>query len=125
MSRRLLLVVLVAVLALGACDSERRAISRDDLPDVSAEPTVSVELDDDGFSDETLEITTADLVEFHNIGAENHGVRTEDYAIDTGPLFPDESTFVIFDTAGRYTIFDTEDDGASMEVLVTSTAPAD
>lgn len=125
MSRRFLAAVLVVGLAVGACDSDRRAISRDDLPDVPAEATVSVELDADGFSEETLEVTTADLVEFRNAGDENHGVRTEDYAIDTGPLFPDESTFVIFDTAGRYTVFDTEDDGSSMEVLVTAGAPAD
>ena len=124
MSRRLLALVFVIGLAVGACDSDRRAISRDDLPDVPAEPTVSVELDADGFSEETLEVTTADLVEFRNVGEENHGVRTEDYAIDTGPLFPDESSFLIFDTAGRYTVFDTEDDESSMEVLVTAGAPA-
>lgn len=124
MSHRLLAAALVVGFVLGACDSDRRAISRDDLPEVPAEATVSVDLGADGFSEETLEVTTTDLVEFRNVGDENHGVRTEDYAIDTGPLFPDESTFVIFDTAGRYTVFDTEDDGSSMEVLVRAGAPA-
>ena len=124
MSRRLFAAALVVGLALGACDSDRRAISRDDLPDVPAEATVSVEIDADGFGEDTLEVTTADLVEFRNVDDDNHGVRTEDYAIDTGPLFPDESTFVIFDTAGRYTVFDTEDDGSSMEVVVTAGAPS-
>lgn len=125
MNRRLLAAALVVGLGLGACDSDRRAISRDDLPEVPAEATVSVELGTDGFSEEMLEITTSDLVEFQNVDDANHGVRTEDYAIDTGPLFPDESTFIIFNTAGRYTVFDTEDDAVSMEVVVTAGVPAD
>ncbi len=124
MKRRLLVAAMAAGLVLGACDSDRRAISRDDLPDVPAEATVSVELGADGFGERSLEVTTVDLVEFRNVDDENHGVRTEDYAIDTGPLFPDESTFVIFDTAGRYTVFDTEDPDASMEVVVSAPTSA-
>lgn len=111
-------------LLVTSCDSDRRAISRDDLPDVPAEATVEVELGAAGFDTDELEVTTADLVEFRNVDDENHGVRTEDYAIDTGPLFPDEFTLVIFDTPGRYTVVDTEDDESTMTVLVTApTAP--
>ena len=110
---------LAVTLALAACDSDRRAISRDDLPDVPAEATVSVEIDGDGFSEDTLEVTTADLVEFRNVDDEDHGFRTEDHAIDTGPIFPDEYTQIIFDTPGRYTMFDTEDDTTTMDVVVT------
>lgn len=120
MRRSLTAAAVALALALTACDSDRRAISRDDLPDVPSEATVAVELGADGFSQPELEVTTADLVEFHNVDDANHGVRTEDYEIDTGPLFPDESTFVIFDTPGRYTVFDTEDADTTMEVVATA-----
>lgn len=128
-TRTAVLALLASMMLLAACDEDRRAISRDDLPDVPAEPTVSIEIDDDGFSEDTLEVTTLDLVEFRNVGEADHGVRTDDYAIDTGPLFPDEFTLVVFDEPGEYTIVDTEDDDASMTVTVSegpapaSTAP--
>ena len=118
MSRRVIAAAIVVACALTACDSERRAISRDDLPDIPSEPTVTVELGDDGFDVADLDLTTADLVEFRNVGDENHGVRTDDYAIDTGPLFPGESTEVIFDRPGTYTVLDTADDDAIIEVVV-------
>lgn len=116
--RAVVVALVVVAVALTGCDSDRRAISRDDLPDVPDAPTVTVELGDEGFDVADLELTTADLVEFRNVGDENHGIRTDDYAIDTGPLFPGESTEVIFDRAGRYTIVDTADDAATIDVVV-------
>ncbi len=116
------LAVLAAVV-LSGCDSDRRAISREDLPDVPADATVEVEVGASGFDQEELEITTVDLVEFRNVDDENHGVRTEDFAIDTGPLFPDEFTLVIFDEPGRYTVFDTEDSESTMTVVVNAPRP--
>lgn len=113
-----LVAAVLVGLVLTSCDSDRRAISRDDLPNVPADPTVEVELGATGFDQEELEITTDDLVEFRNVDDENHGVRTEDYAIDTGPLFPDEFTLIIFDEPGRYTVVDTEDDESTMTVVV-------
>lgn len=118
MTLRLVALTVVVASVVAACDSDRRAISRDDLPDVPAAATVEVEIGADGFDQMELEVTTADLVRFRNVDDENHGVRTEDYAVDTGPLFPDESTNVIFDTPGRYEVFDTEDGDATMTVLV-------
>lgn len=120
------LVALAAlVLALAGCDSERRAISRDDLPDVPQEPTVVVELDDDGFDVDELEITTEDLVEFVNTGDDDHGVRTGDFRIDTGLLLPGESTFVVFDEEDRYDVVDVADDGHTLTVSATEPVPDD
>lgn len=114
--RTVLLAALGAVTVLGACDSERRAISREDLPEVPEEPTHVVELDDDGFDTEELTVTTADLVEFRNVGDDEHGVRTENSVIDTGPLLPGERTHVVFDEPGTYELFDVADDTATMTV---------
>ena len=124
MSRRAAAVALVALGALlGACDSDRRAISRDDLPDVPAEATESVELTDDGFSIDRVEVSTEDLVEFHNTGDEDHGIRTADHRIDTGLLLAGESTFVVFDQPGRYELFDVADEDETMVVVARAPAP--
>ncbi len=122
MRRGIAAALALALLVVAGCDSDRRAISRDDLPDVPADATVAVTVGADGFDPAELEVTTADLVEFRNVGVEDHGVRTEDHAIDTGPLLPDEFTLILFDTPGRYTVFDTEDSGSTMTVLVTAPA---
>ncbi|MGK2929013.1 MAG: cupredoxin domain-containing protein [Acidimicrobiales bacterium] len=114
---------LVCMLVLAGCDSERRAISRDDLPEVPGEPTATVDLGDDGFAPSELEVTTQDLVEFTNTGEEDHGIRTASSSIDTGLLFPGESTEVIFDQADRYELFDVADDSLTMTVVVTEATP--
>jgi len=109
LTRRLVpLLVLAAVITAG-CDSDRRAISRDDLPDVPAEPDHVVVLDDDGFDIDELVVMTDELVEFQIEGEDDHGIRA-DTRIDTGLLFPGESTFVIFDEAGTYEVVDSTDD---------------
>ena len=110
MRARALVAVLALVAVAGAgCDSERRAISRDDLPDVPAEPDHVVELGDDGFDVDELEVTVDELVEFRITGKDDHGIRA-DTRIDTGLLFPGESTFVIFSEAGTYEVEDITDD---------------
>lgn len=116
--RRLAVLVLVTGLGLTACDADRRAISRDDLPDVPAEPDHVVDLGDDGFSVEELEVHTDELVEFRIEGDDDHGVRA-DTRIDTGLLFPGESTFVIFDEADTYEVVDVADDDHTMTVIAT------
>jgi plastocyanin len=113
--RALAIVVTVAALASTACDSERRAISRDDLPDVPAEPDHVVELGDDGFDTDELEVLNSDLVEFRIVGEDDHGVRA-DTRIDTGLLFPGESTFVIFDEPGTYEVVDVTDEDQVLSV---------
>jgi plastocyanin len=113
--RALAIVVTVAALTGTACDSERRAISRDDLPDVPAEPDHVVELGDDGFDTDELEVLNSDLVEFRIVGEDDHGVRA-DTRIDTGLLFPGESTFVIFDEPGTYEVVDVTDDDQVLSV---------
>ncbi len=98
-----------------ACDSDRRAISRDDLPDVPAEPDHVVELGDDGFDVDELEVLSTDLVEFRIVGDDDHGIRA-DTRIDTGLLFPGESTFVIFDQPGDYEVVDVTDEDQQLQV---------
>lgn len=116
-ARRGSLAVVVAVAALlgSACDSERRAISRDDLPDVPSEPDHVVELGDDGFDADELEVLNSDLVEFRIVGEDDHGIRA-DTRIDTGLLFPGESTFVIFDEPGAYEVVDVTDEDQVLQV---------
>ena len=114
--RRALTVTVVAIALLGAaCDSDRRAISRDDLPDVPSEPDHVVELGDDGFDIDELEVLDTDLVEFRILGEDDHGIRA-DTRIDTGLLFPGESTFVIFDQPGAYEVVDITDEDQVLQV---------
>lgn len=117
MTVRSALAGVAIVLALAGCDSDRRAISRDDLPSVPREPTVTVEMGDGGFDPSELEVSTEDLVEFSNIGDGDHGIRTEDSSIDTGLLHPGESTFVVFDEAAVYELLDVADDSHTMTVV--------
>ena len=114
--RRAAAIAVAAAALLGtACDSERRAISRDDLPDVPAEPDHMVELGDDGFDADELEVLDSDLVEFRIVGEDDHGIRA-DTRIDTGLLFPGESTFVIFDQPGTYEVVDITDEDQVLQV---------
>lgn len=118
----LALALAAPALALGACDDERRAISRDDLPEVPAEPSEVVDIGDDGFGTDEVTVTTDELVEFRNVGDEEHGVRTDDSRIDTGLLRPGESTQIVFDQPDRYQLHDVADDTATMVVVA---EPAD
>lgn len=110
-----------ALAALAGCDSDRRAISRDDLPEVPEEPDHVVELDDEGFDTDELAVESDDLVEFRIGGEDDHGIRA-DTRIDTGLLFPGESTFVIFDEPGTYEVVDVTDE--DQVLVVESTEPA-
>ena len=112
---RALLLAAVVGAALAGCDSDRRAISRDDLPDVPEDPNHVVELGDDGFDVDELEVTTGELVEFRIVGEDDHGIRA-DTRIDTGLLFPGESTFVIFDEPGAYEVVDVTDEDQVLRV---------
>jgi plastocyanin len=111
----LALVVAGTALLGAACDSERRAISRDDLPDVPSEPDHVVVLGDDGFDTDELRVLTSELVEFQIVGEDDHGIRA-DTRIDTGLLFPGESTFVIFDQPGEYEVVDVTDEDQVLQV---------
>lgn len=121
--RRVIVGLAVAVI-LAACDSERRAISRDDLPEVPSEATAVVEIGDGGFDTRELDVSTEDLVEFVNAGDDEHGIRTSDSSIDTGLLLPGESTFVMFDEPAEYELFDVADETHSMTVVATAPAPS-
>lgn len=112
-------VVTAVVLFSSACDSDRRAISREDLPDVPSEPDHVVDLDDSGFDTDELQVLETDLVEFRIGGRDDHGIRA-DTRIDTGLLFPGESTFVIFDEPGTYEVVDITDED---QVLVVESLP--
>lgn len=109
------LILAATALATAGCDSDRRAISRDDLPDVPSEPDHVVELGDDGFDLDELEVLNSDLVEFRIVGQDDHGIRA-DTRIDTGLLFPGESTFVIFDQPGDYEVVDVTDEDQVLQV---------
>ena len=110
-----LVLALVAALGLAGCDSERRAISRDDLPEVPAEPDHVVTLDDDGFDLDELEVLTTDLVEFQVEGDEPRVMRLAAQG-------PGEATFVIFDQEDRYIVSDSVD---SDHMLVIEARPDD
>ena len=110
----------VLALLLAGCDSDRTAISRDDLPDVPREPAAVVDLGDRGFDPVEIAVSTDDVVEFVNTGDDDHGVRTGDSAIDTGLLLPGESTFVVFDEEAEYRLFDVADDSSTMTVVATA-----
>ena len=114
---RLLAVAVAAGLLLGACDSDRRAISRADLPSVPRHPDAQVDLDEGGFAVDRITVHTDDLVEFVNTGDDQHGIRTADSAIDTGLLLPGESTFVVFDRAAEYEVFDVSASDHTMTVV--------
>ena len=107
------------VLTSAACDSDRRAISRDDLPDVPSEPDHVVELGDDGFDVDELDVDADELVEFRITGDDDHGIRAGT-RIDTGLLLSGESTFVIFSEAGTYEVVDITDE--DQVLVVESTA---
>lgn len=116
---------LVLALAVAGCDSDRRAISRDDLPEVPQEPSVVVEITERGFDSPEIEVRTDELVEFVNAGDDEHGLRTSDSSIDTGLLLPGESTYVMFDEAAEYDLFDVADDDHTMTVVATAPVPSD
>lgn len=108
-------LLLALALLGGACDSERRAISRDDLPEVPSEPDHVVELGDDGFDVDELEVTVDQLVEFRITGEDDHGIRA-DTRVDTGLLFPGESTVVVFSEPGTYEVVDLTDEDQQLVV---------
>ncbi|MFP5576762.1 MAG: hypothetical protein ACLGIZ_00835 [Acidimicrobiia bacterium] len=108
-------LALATLVLLAGCDSDRRAISRDDLPDVPSEPDHVVVLGDAGFDADALEVLNTDLVEFRITGEDDHGIRA-DTRIDTGLLFPGESTFVIFDQPGTYEVVDVTDEDQVLQV---------
>lgn len=107
--RPLVVLVVIGAVLLAGCDSDRRAISRDDLPEVPEAPDHVVELDDRGFDTAELAVRTDELVEFRIGGDDEHGIRSGT-RIDTGLLQPGESTFVIFDEPGTYEVVDLADD---------------
>lgn len=117
---RSLLLAVVAGAVLAGCDTDRRAISRDDLPDVPGTPDHVVDLGDHGFDVDELDVTTTELVEFRIVGEDDHGVRAGT-RIDTGLLFPGESTFVVFDEPGSYEVVDVTDE--DQVLVVESVAP--
>lgn len=120
--RRPLLAATLLAFALAGCDSDRRAISRDDLPDVPDVPDHVVVIDDDGIDIDELDVLTSDLVEFRIQGDADRSVRArldDELLIDTGLLFPGETTIVVFDRVGTWTVDDGSD--ASDELVVTST----
>ena len=123
MTTRAAATALAVALLLGACDDDRRAISREDLPEVPDAPTHVVEVSEDGFDPDELTVSTEDLVEFRNVGDEDHGVRTEGSAIDTGLLLPGESTEIVFDQPDRYEITDAGDDSHTMVVVAERAVP--
>lgn len=104
-----------ALVVVAGCDDDRRAISRDDLPDVPERADHVVELGDDGFDRDELEVTDDALVEFRITGEDDHGIRAGT-RIDTGMLFPGESTFVVFHEPGTYEVVDLADEDEALQV---------
>lgn len=120
MRTRLVAALAAASLVVAACDSDRRAISRDELPDLPDQADHLVVLDADGFDPERLEVLTTDLIEVRVEGDDSRGIQTEDRSIDTGLLLPGESTFVVFDEEASYTINDSADGAHVLEIIAVS-----
>lgn len=117
-ARRVRALAALAVIAVtvGACDSDRRAISRDDLPQLRDDAAVVV-LDDDGFDLDELDVSTVDVVTFRIEGSTPRGIRAGT-TIDTGLLPPGSETDVVFDDPADYRVVDVADD--DHELLVRS-----
>lgn len=113
--RAALAAATLAVLATSACESDRRAIGRDDLPAVPARPDIEIIVDDEGFSRSVLDVGTDTLVRFVVTEGE-HRLRS-DTGIDTGVIRPGESTDVVFDEPGVHRV---SAGGDGSELVVTA-----
>ncbi len=118
---RVTATVVAAAFVLAGCDSDRRAISRDDLPAVPDEPQHVVEIDATGFDPDTLDVRTDELVELQNVGRDEIRVHAG-ARLDTGALLPGETTIVVFDDPG---IYELELDDADDRLVVTSVEAPD
>lgn len=121
MTTRPLAALVALALLLAACDSDRQAISRADLPELPAAAQHVIVLDDDGFDVARLDVLTTDLVEFRVEGDEPRGIQTDDRSIATGLLLPGESTFVVFDEESVHELSDSSDRAHVLEI--TAAAP--
>jgi plastocyanin len=95
-------------LSVTACGEPRedRIPGPDLLDEVETEIVATVDIDDDGFAVEHLEVEPGQAIQLVNTSNEAVRVRGStdgDILYDTGGLRPDESTLVVLEEPGRYT----------------------
>lgn len=111
--------LLVAAVSVSACGEPRedRIPGPDLLDEVETVVRATVDIDDDGFAVEQLEVEPGQAIELVNTTGESvrvHGSTDGDIVYDTGGLFPDESTLIVLEEPGRYSF---EIDGLDVPAL--------
>lgn len=109
----------MATVILGGCgETDENTIPGPNMLDeVETEVVATVSIDDDGFSEDVLDVEPGEAIEFSNAGSEAvrvTGSREDEQIYDTGEIRPDERTIIAFDTVARYSF---EIDGADAEPL--------
>ncbi|HUW02990.1 MAG TPA: cupredoxin domain-containing protein [Acidimicrobiales bacterium] len=118
-SSRLAGILVVTALLGASCDSGRRDPGPDLLDEVDVQPAVTVEVSDDGFDPTTLSVEAGEAFEVVNKGDDPHSFVIDDPIIDTGPLFPGESSVIVLTTPGTVQAHDAERPEATLDIEVT------
>jgi hypothetical protein len=88
-------VVLVAFSLTGCVDPSEGTPSSEDLAVFGVESTLTIRLDDDGFSPDALDLPANSTISVTNSGADRHAVlevdTLPDRRIETGDLVPGET----------------------------------
>lgn len=126
--RRLLLTVFVGAIVLpaGCVQPSDGTPSSADLADFGVQPTITVTVDDDGFTPSTVEMAANSTIAVTNDGTDPHGVLQVDTAadrrIETGDLMPGETVAIHLADPGPIELTDPHS-GASLDLDVGPAAP--
>jgi plastocyanin len=90
----------VAVTLVGACSSDRRFPTADDLADIDLTPSHTITVTDEGFDPPRLVIASGEVVVLRNDGDEAHSFSAEE-RFDTGLLEPGEETTLLLERPGE------------------------
>lgn len=124
-------LVLITALALslaatGCVDASSGTPASEDLADFGVEPSVTVIVDEDGFSPNELSIAANSTISVTNEGSDPHRARQtntpSDRRIETGDMLPGETIAIHLDDPGTITLTDPIT-GASLELDVGAPAP--
>jgi plastocyanin len=104
--RRVLVVAVLGVVAVGCGDHDNTTAPRVDADEF--EPVAEVTVDEDGFDPELLEVTAGDTVTLVNAGDEPHTFTTTD-GFDTGVLQPGDEVALRLEDVGAVSYQDDRD----------------
>jgi plastocyanin len=128
---RPLLVTTAAGLALvltGCVEPSAGTPSSADLADFGVQSQVAVDLDEDGFSPDSLDLGANSTVSVTNTGDDSHGVLQVDTApdrrVETGDLLPGETVDIHLIDPGAVELVDPRT-GATLTLDVRPAAPID